>query len=238
MTQENDLLNPTPIEEPNTLDLSEVEDKMEDKMPDMSDPTWTDYVIRQLEPDELYDGNPTTDGLRRIVSKLLGPIVESLPIIAQSPNPGNDNRAVIGWTIAIRWDGVPTDIRRFGDVADVYGGNTTNEYAIYASATAATRAEGRALRKALQLRHVVTSDEVGDVAPKDPNQITDAQKVFVAQICGRNGVSMSKLLQYGKEKYQSLDDVPYVTAVKMIQWLNKCQNGKEKFPVEIMENKE
>jgi hypothetical protein len=119
MADENDvLLNAEPTQEKAHLNLKEYEDREEDIQPDMHDSAWSDYVIRQFEPDEMYNGLPTTDGCRRIVNKLLGPIVESVPIIAQSPSPQNDNHATVGWRLVIRWDNDPLEQQQLQKLKD------------------------------------------------------------------------------------------------------------------------
>ena len=40
---------------------------------------WNDYVMSQFHSGELFDGNPTCAGLRRVVEELLGTIVSSRP---------------------------------------------------------------------------------------------------------------------------------------------------------------
>jgi hypothetical protein len=59
MEEDNVILNPEPTNEKPSLDLNNYEDKMEDAIPDIADPNWTEYVISKLTEDELYDGNHT-----------------------------------------------------------------------------------------------------------------------------------------------------------------------------------
>ena len=233
MDTEKDILdNVDIVNEPPILNYKELEEQgiiEKDDRPQMTDKEWTPYVLKQLEEDEIYDGKPTTDGLRRLVSKLLGEIVESVPIVHQSPNPANDNHAVVSWKLCIRWNDCLGDVRIFGDVADVYIGNTDDKFAVFASATAATRAEGRALKKALQLQHVLTMDEVTEVPVENPTKITSAQVRWVNMACERNDINVIKLLgmsQVGKE-LKTIEDMNYATAVKMIQYINECQSGKK-----------
>jgi hypothetical protein len=229
MAEDNDvLLNAEPTGEKPVLNLKEYEDNLEDIQPDMHDPAWSDFVIRQFEPDEMFNGLPTTDGCRRIVNKLLGPIVESMPIIAQAPTPQNDNHATVVWKLVIRWDNNPLDLRTFGDGADVYIGNTHKEFAIHATASAATKAEGRALRKALQLKKVLTAEEMNEVPAEDPTKISKGQISFINMMCERNDINVMKLLGLSKlHKLQRIEDVPYATAVQISKYLNDCQNGKD-----------
>lgn len=217
--------NAQPTEEKPVLDL----DETDEVVPTMDDPTWPDYVLKQLQQDEFYNNLPTTDGLRRVVNKLLGPIVYSMPTVIQSPNPQNDSRATVVWQVHVRWDNNPDDVRIFGDVADVYVGNTPIDYCIHATATAATKAEGRALRKALQLKKTITADESSDITPEDPTKINKTQISYINMMCERNDINVKKLLSMSKQ-YPSSDNVenmPYHVAVNLIKYLNDCQKGQD-----------
>src|SRR5690348_8751273 len=97
-----------------------------DVPPTPYDEGWSEYVLSELSDDEKYGNNPTTDGLRRIVNVLLGAIIKSVPVYIQPPTPQNDNHATVSWEISILFDDGTT--RVFGDVADVYAGNTDAEY--------------------------------------------------------------------------------------------------------------
>src|SRR6478735_2482188 len=97
----------SPVEEPIAGDI----------IPDISDPKWCEYVLTLLEDDEMVDGNPKTDGLRRIVPKVLGPIISSKPTQVFPPSFQNNNHAVVVWEVVIKFD--EGDLRVFGDVADV-----------------------------------------------------------------------------------------------------------------------
>jgi hypothetical protein len=226
--EENLFNNAEAIKQPPVLDYKEYEVKPEDIVPNIEDSGWSDYVISQLEPDESYNGLPTTDGLRRIAGKLLGPIVKSISHIVQVPTPENENHATVEHLIAIRWDDNPLDIREFQDVADTYPKNTPQEeFAIHAPATAATKAEGRALRKALQLKRIFTVEEAVELPESENNKINNSQIAFVRMMCERNDINVNKLLAKSKvKKYDKLEEVPYVTAVQITKYLQDCQLGK------------
>ena len=67
------------MEETNTV----VETK---KIPNTTDLEWTDYVLSLLSDDEKINGNPTTDGLRRIFEIALNcRVVASTSNVVQSP---------------------------------------------------------------------------------------------------------------------------------------------------------
>jgi hypothetical protein len=212
------------------MDLKEYIDKGQD-VPDMTDPEWSDYVLGQFTEDEIYKGNPTTDGLRRVAQKLLGTIIKSISHVIQAPTPANDNHATVEHSITIWWDNQPGDERVFQDVADVYAGNTDATYAIFSTATAATRAEGRSLRKALQLKRILAAEELTTVPPEDPTHINSGQITFINMMCERNDINVLKLLAQSKtKKFNKIEDVPYITAVQISKYLSDCQNGIVKTP--------
>lgn len=139
-----------------------------DPRPEMTDPAWNEYVLTQFLADEVDKaGLPTADGLRRVSELLLGPIVEVEPFPVELPTPENGMRGSVKVRVAIAWEGDFGDIRRFGDIAEVTP-DTNPNFVNYALSTAATKAEGRAYRKALKLRKVLTAEEKarGDVVTR------------------------------------------------------------------------
>ena len=150
---EKNLFEDVELETPENTDVG-VKDVILDDAPNITSPEWNDYVMSLFEENELIEGRPVAAGLRRISEMVLGPIVSSGP--AQVFPPKDDNgigRATVVWKVEF------ANGTFFSDVADCWEGNTDDTYCAYAVATAATRAEGRALRKALRLR-TVTAEEV------------------------------------------------------------------------------
>src|SRR5206468_2886867 len=128
--------------------------------PRIDEPSWTDFVLAKLTPEEFRDGNPKVDGLRRVASELLGDIIENSSEVLQAPTAANGFFATVRARVVILWKkdcyGDPGP-RVFTGLADVYPGNTEPAFGRFPSSVAETRAEGRALRKALQLRRVVAA---------------------------------------------------------------------------------
>ena len=54
-------------------------EQQEDLMPAYGSEDWNEYVMSKFENGELFDGNPTCAGLRRVAEELLGTIVVSRP---------------------------------------------------------------------------------------------------------------------------------------------------------------
>jgi len=129
-------------------------DVIDDGRPSTTDPGWNDYVLSLFEDNEMYDGRPLCHGLRRVAELLFGDIVVSRPTKVFPPQDDNGiGRATVIWEIVFE------NGQSFSDVADCWEGNTDDTFCVFNTATAATRAEGRALRKALRLR-VVAAEEI------------------------------------------------------------------------------
>lgn len=125
-------------------------------LPEITDPSWHEYVMGNFQEDELIDGKPVVAGLRRVVQLLVGKIVSSFPQTVIPPKQDDSiGRATVSWLLTL------DNGQTFGDVASSWDGNTDQMFAIYVVETAATRAEARALRKALGLK-IVSADEIAE----------------------------------------------------------------------------
>lgn len=133
-------------------------------VPEMGSVQFNDYVMSLLTNNEKENGNPKTDGLRRVAFNLLGRF-NTLIDIVQTPNSDNAYRA----TVAVKLEFMD---RVVCGSADVYAGNTEAKFAKHAVATAETRAEGRALRRALLLNKLV-AEELNDADPDEPNGLSE-----------------------------------------------------------------
>lgn len=227
------------------------ENPAEEKVaPLITDPEWHNYVMSQFTEEELNDGRPNVDGLRRVAQLLIGRIIYSAPTTLQLPMKENSYRSTVEHKIVFHghdgWD------YTFVDVSDVSMYNTPREYANHAPATAATKAESRALRKALNLRKIISDEENNfgdevdgsllDVMNLDWNpdtKISETQKTGIQTLCKRLNVNVYKFINLGKQQYDSLDSVPYSIARLMIQQLNKYQNHDDaQVPEHILGYKE
>jgi len=219
---------------------------------------WEKYVLSLMLPSELENGNPKTAGLRRIAQRLLGEFISSGPTqVFPANNDIAPGRATVVWQIQIQWKlNVPEyidiktwkpEIRIFSDVADCWLGNTEPKYAAHPSSTAATRAEGRALRKALGLNTICAEEEnsgvdTDAVAAKSlaeikgetvewssDDHISEAQKNFITLRCRNLGIDIYKFINKshfveGKPvNFGSINEVSRGLATAMISELNKYQ---------------
>ena len=217
--------------------------------PSITSPEWHDYVMQFFQPNELVEGNPITAGLRRVAELLLGDIMESGPINVVAPsNDDGPGRATVVYKVVFNWMN-SGQMRTYADTADVWHGNTDDLFCAHPVATASTRAEGRALRKALKIR-ALAAEELskkdivsivkqrtapkttdGDWNPED--RISSQQIGFIDNKCKQLDISVSGFINSGKNSYSRIDSITKNTASEMIKQLNKYQNGDTSVPEEI-----
>jgi len=229
----------------------------ERNMPLYSDPEWHDYVMSQFKSEELVDNKyPNVNGLRRVVELLLGEIVSCGPIDTKTTMDGNvPGKAVITYEINIAWKlgniiDVGTDelpMKTFRAIGSSWHGNTDDTYAVFPEAIAETRAEGRALRRALRLG-VVCSDELtkkntAEVVRQSvekvtegnwegESSITDNQITNIRLLCQRMGIDVVKFINSGSRQYADILQIPRQTAANMIKRLNAYQStGSDSIPI-------
>ena len=182
----------------------------EDKRPQEYDPEWSEYLLDQLSDSELINGAPTVDGLRRITEKCFGEIVESKSDIVETPTSQNNQRCTIRHTLTINKYGSGQTISVDGCV-DVLYHKTPYPFKDHLVATADTRAEGKALRRALKIR-VVTAEELQNEdeaeALSADELINDQQVLALNQLCKRLDISV----------------VPFVTAEYKVKKINELRN--------------
>lgn len=198
-------------------------------IPKMESPAWSDYVLSCLTKDEMIEKNPTVDGLRRLVRKLLGPIVNSETNILQCPLPENKERATATVTITILRYGETITASGAGDS---YYGNTDSPYKNYPVAIAETRAEGRALRKLLGLRKVVAAEEkvssvdsLENIGADSIGKITQPQIQYLEVTCrDKLGINVRKLINNYFPEAQNIKDVSHAEALELFKVLSSYQS--------------
>jgi hypothetical protein len=203
---------------------------------------WSDYCKSLLTRDELDRGAPKCDGVRRLVQDLIGPIITSAIIrdVAPSPDNGGVATVVVGVNVRVKNEehpAFPCDIY-VEDVANCGRYNTLDPYHKHQSATAATRAEGRALRKLLGLKAITAEELQGsDVddsefentwTPETP--ITEEQINMIDMLCEQLEMSVLDFINSGDKEYTNIYEVPHSTAQKMAQCLNQIRQGKKPRP--------
>jgi len=228
------------------FDVENMEEEVETKEVEMTMPAygsqeWNDYVMDKFDRKDLIDGNPTCAGLRRVAEDVLGDIVSSRPSqVFPSTDTNGPGRATVVFEVVINWMN-SGEYRIFREVADVWHGNTDDLFCAHPVATASTRAEGRALRKALKLRCLAAEelaknkDIVGIVkesvrkAPTSGEyeagqKISTQQVQFIDTKCNQLNIDVLSFINMGSGNYPSIADVTKDSAKKMIKVLNDYQN--------------
>lgn len=205
------------------------------KVPNIYDIEWTDYILNMLSDDEKIAGNPTTDGLRRIFEKAINcTIIHINTDVVQAPNPDNEKRATVVYRMdyVLNDESTPEEIkfRSVTGAADVYWGNCDKIYRNHPVAVAETRAEGRALRKALRLRKVVAAEELSKDIEDNPdsgtvNKISNNQINFVDVMAQRLNINVVKLLQIKNLPHDNIYSMTHEQAVDLIRLLSKYQQN-------------
>jgi hypothetical protein len=200
-----------------------------------NDIEWTDYVLSLLSDDEKIMGNPTTDGLRRVFETALDcDIIESSSNVVQTPSPDNEKRATVVHKISfyLKNESVPVESkhRSVSGAADVYWGNCDKIFRNHAVAVADTRAEGRALRRALKLRKVVAAEELAKDIDDHPDantvsKISDNQINFIDVLAQRLNINVLNLLDSLQISTTNIYDTSHDDGVKVIKELSTFQTN-------------
>ena len=228
-----------------------VRDVVAEESPSITDPGWNDYVMSHFEPHELVDGNPICAGLRRVAEKLLGTIVESGPDQVFPATEGDGpGRATVVFKVVFSW--MDTGMMKvFKEVADVWHGNTDDLFCAHPVATASTRAEGRALRKALKVkclaaeelakkdivsivRQTVSADKGTDGGWNEEDSISLPQTNFIDAKCKQLDINVMNFVNAGSEHYSSIAEVSKQTAGKMLSTLNEYQTKNKSIPERLL----
>lgn len=210
------------------------DEAVDEAPPRPTDPEWTKYVLTLFAADELDNGSPKVDGLRRVADKLYGSFNIQTDVI-DAPRIDNAGRA----SVVVRLEFREGDKRgwKVDGAADVFSGNTDRKYASHSLATAETRAEGRALRKALKLTKILSAEETYNAAD-DESTGTDGRIV--------HGMTNSLNVMANKIKVdalkaaikmgcdvQALDELTHKQGLKLSEQLGKYQRNEEVIPDEI-----
>jgi hypothetical protein len=209
-------------------------------------PEWHDYVMSLFKEHELFDGYPTTAGLRRVCEILIGKIVKSGPSKVFPVEGNGIGRATVIYSISVKdFDG---DILEYSDVADAWEGNTDDLFFAHAPATASTKAEGRAIRKLLKLRTLaaeelckkdvskyIATEERGSTSEE---RISQDQVNFINMKCKKMDIDVEAFINSGGSTYESIYKVTRDTAAKMIKKLTSFNNDDNKIDEKLIGYKE
>lgn len=204
---------------------------------------WTDYVLSLLSEDEKIQGNPTTEGLRRVFEKALNCVlVESTSDVVQSPCPTNEKRATVVHSLSYILKDIPQDSPfntiTVNGAADVYWGNCDKVFRNHPVAVAETRAEGRALRRALRLRKVLAAEEVvdsteDDIGADNVTKITNNQINFIDVIAKRLDINVLSIIKNLGINEDNVKNILHEDALRVIRELSSYQQKVDDIPEDI-----
>jgi hypothetical protein len=226
MPEDDDLLSDV-VE--GTVNIGEGMDRDKERMdgrdqvrlegPLQTSPEWNNWVMSLFEEDELFEGRPNCNGLRRVARLVLGPIISSRPSQVFPPaNGGNEiGRATVVWELVFATGQV------FGDVADCWEGNTDDAFCTFNMAMAATRAESRALRKALSIK-TASSDEM-----TSKNTVTIVKELSSKQNTNTEG-------EYDNSKRMTDPQANFIDIKAKQLDINVTEFFKEVFQVNVKRN--
>lgn len=211
-----------------------IESNEEMVKPNIHDIAWTDYVLGLLSEDEKIAGNPTTDGLRRVFESVMNcRVIGSTSRVIQSPDPNNEKRATVVHKITFCLnlgtpDSNPLYTIEVDGSADVYWGNCDKIYRNHPVAVAETRAEGRALRRALRLRKVVAAEEISKDIEDHPdsenvNKISNNQLNFIDVLSKRLDINVNKMLEQLGYNHKNVYNIEHADAISIIKTLSSYQ---------------
>ena len=208
-------------------------EQLEDDIPDVSSPEWQDYVFNQFTEQELENKCPKTDGLRRVAELLMGPF-GSKTIVESCPSNTNSGRATV--VVELMFRNCP--YRNCSGASDVFGGNTQPQFASHAVATAETRAEGRALRRALRLTNTLSAEEASGISAseeqmEDSDPMPDEMKTSIQAMANKTNIDLPNLLGYMGYNTKNLSELTKKDAQRIADKIGSLNRDKENIPDEL-----
>jgi len=226
-----------------------------DEGPDQLSPEWQDYVMDLFRESELIEINgskyPNCYGLRRVVRLLIGDIKSSGVKNVYHVN-SNPPRTVIEYSVVVDKGGSFTDLIEVGDVASVSQLNTDDLFLGYPEETAATRAEGRCLRKLLMLNCVAAEEltrnknvasEVRQVIKSTPTdgsynsggKITENQIRLLKNMCRNIGIDPLKFVNL-KQDYKTDKETVVVGGNPVVETLEDTSKQEAITLIKLLNN--
>jgi hypothetical protein len=199
------------------------------------DPKWVEYILDQLETREMVDGAPTTDGLRRVTEAVYGQIIGSETEILELPssNIKDTIRCTAKHTLTILRHNTPDPLQiKVSACVDVLAENLPSPYNKHLVATACTRAEGKALRRALKIKIITAeeqqnSTEVIDEMEQQSDVITDQQLLAINALCKKLNISMKKLVNKSYPSVTSTKELTRANGRDLISTLSGFQRASK-----------
>jgi hypothetical protein len=205
------------------VDRQEIEEPVGHKM---TDDDWTEYVLSLLDEDQLYKGYPKVDGLRRVLPKLGYNVMTSYVNVVQAPNESNNYTATVIYQIVY---GLKEDkdghnghvYTNFSDVADACKNEFQAPFNKHISAIAATRAEGRTIRKLLRLKNILTYEEKDldeNIEEENKDRAGTQQLSVIKMMCKKRKLDLDKVAN--KICNKNFGDCGFVDCQNIVKELN------------------
>ncbi len=202
------------------------------------DVDWHDYVMSHFQKDELQNGCPTVDGMRRVSEIVVGEILKIDSSVRDTPKEENQYRAVVICRVAFE---VGEIVKEFSGCADAFSGNAEPEFARHATALAETRAEGRALKRALRLKKIVSAEEmIADESKiEQPGQQNDkyinGQQINFIDVVGKKSdVNLAEFVRESVGDNTPLKLIPYDKGVELCNKIAEFKNKPENIPENML----
>ena len=204
--------------------------------PEPTDEGWYDFLIDNLYENELVQGNPTTDGLRRLTERFYGEIVKSKSDVIDTEHDGNGLRCTVRHTLLIRKYKTGT-LAECDACIDVDYRGVPHPFNRHVVATADTRAEGKALRRALKLR-VVTAEEVQTQVSEEEvltaqDHINDQQIMAINAVCRKHNLNVEKVTKSVYNNAKTLKQLTNLEASVLMDKITSYQREKS-IPEELL----
>lgn len=228
-------------------EAAEAEDEHEEeKKINITSPEWHDHVMSHFVEDELVttasgDKLPKLTGLRRVAQKLIGRITDNQSCIVGFPSMENNFMAIGQSEITIE---AKNHYLTYKEVADCTVDNTDPPFNKNLTATAASKAEARNLRKILQLKSIAAEEYtqktavVNDTAPSrieggeeesfaGPTEINETQIALIDKLCGELNIDAMKFINQKDKQYSKITEVASDVAISMCVTLHKYRNKED-----------
>lgn len=203
---------------------------VEEKPIDRTCPNWTEFIINDLSEEEMFEGIPRMDGLRRMIEKHISPIVKTY--VSVNPVVGQTLTIVATATIELE----NGEIHTACSDASPYG--ISDEFKYKLTALADTRAKSKAYREILRLQNTFTTDETNlkSQDAQTTEYITYPQKLMLGQKLKKLGINLAKIIQYYNISEQTnVDKLKLNECVTLMGKLDAIDKGREKCPEEVKE---
>jgi hypothetical protein len=212
--------------------------------PYFNSPEWSDYLISQLRPDELFEKYPRLRGLRRLTEIFIGPIISKELYCHKCPDDKSDSSTIsVKIICSVNNPNHPLYKKTIVEtsIADAnINNNSVNPFCYHMSSVSENRSEARCYRNILRI-NVVTAEEVNagmnmeENINNDNGKISQIQIIAIDTICKRQDINVFEFINVGSsgKTYSSINDIDTNTALKIIQTLNEITEGKRTKPENV-----